>query len=368
MAEVGYCPERAEAAFARRPLAVARRLGAVAGAAASLGLREARGRWLAAPEAWGAGGGGADGGGGVDEAELCGALEALGPTFVKLGQTLSTRADLVGEATAGKLAKLQDAAAPFSTSEAFRILKAELGGTVTNFFADLSFEPVASASFGQVYKCTTLDGREVAVKIQRPGALEAVALDVYLLRRALGVVRRAVGMSRDLGPLADELGRGLYAELDYRREAANCAKFAEVSRRASPNSHSAFGGPPRGLTADAPAARLAAGPRPPALRRGAAARGRADDRPGADAGVGRRPGPPGAGGGDGGGPGGAGGERGAAEAHGGAGGGVLAVPDAGDGRDARGPAPGEPAAHARRAGGWTFQAPTLAHPRRPSGD
>jgi len=230
---VGYCPERAEAAFARRPLAVARRLGAVAGAAASLGLREARGRWRAAPEA-----GGAGGGGGVDEAELCGALEALGPTFVKLGQTLSTRADLVGEATAGKLAKLQDAAAPFSTSEAFRILKAELGGTVTNFFADLSFEPVASASFGQVYKCTTLDGREVAVKIQRPGALEAVALDVYLLRRALGVVRRVVGMSRDLGPLADELGRGLYAELDYRREAANCAKFAEVSRRASPNSTS----------------------------------------------------------------------------------------------------------------------------------
>ena len=111
----------------------------------------------------------------------------LGPTFIKLAQALSIRTDLIPEAYALELRQLQDAVPPFDSAEAKSILASELGvkggaAGLSSIFTSLSAEPLAAASIGQVYKGTLKDGREVAVKVQRPAILDAIALDLYLLR------------------------------------------------------------------------------------------------------------------------------------------------------------------------------------------
>ena len=161
---------------------------------------------------------------------LCEALEGLGPSFVKAGQTLATRPDVVGAAAAEELGRLQSGAAPFSSSVACGILEEELGGPPHEVFKDLSPEPVAAASLGQVYRGTTRDGRAVAVKVQRPGALAQVRTDIALLAGALRALRGAAGMSRDLTPLAEEVGSALCGELDYVQEARNLREFSTSLR------------------------------------------------------------------------------------------------------------------------------------------
>ncbi|GAQ84791.1 Protein kinase superfamily protein [Klebsormidium nitens] len=158
------------------------------------------------------------------------ALVGLGPTFIKAAQSLSARPDVVGEETAAVLAELQDRLPPFSSSAAMAVIERELGRPLADLFAELSDEPVAAASFGQVYKGRTKAGEAVAVKVQRPGVLRSVALDIHILRSLLQGVRKVASINSDLRLLADELGCGLYGELDYRAEAANAELFATSQR------------------------------------------------------------------------------------------------------------------------------------------
>lgn len=149
----------------------------------------------------------------------------LGPTFVKVGQTISTRPDLVGQEICKALAELQDQLPPFPTSEAIQIIEEELHCSVNEVFSSLSEGPVAAASFGQVYRGRTIEGQDVAVKVQRPNALYYVARDIYILRLGFGILGKLGGRKSDLRRYVDELGHGLFGELDYTCEAARASEF-----------------------------------------------------------------------------------------------------------------------------------------------
>jgi hypothetical protein len=152
--------------------------------------------------------------------DLCELLSALGPTFVKLGQTLSTREDIIGKEMARTLSDLQMSAPPFSDNLAFDVLTSELGAPPAERFATFSEHHVAAASLGQVYKGTLREsGEEVAIKVQRPDLLGSIALDVYVLRIGLGLVRKLANINSDIRNIADEVGKGLFSELDYLTEA-----------------------------------------------------------------------------------------------------------------------------------------------------
>lgn len=157
--------------------------------------------------------------------ELCRFLSSLGPTFVKLGQTLSTREDLVGRDIARALSDLQMAAPPFSDSLAYDVISNELGASPGTKYQTLSEKHVAAASLGQVYKGTARTGESVAVKVQRPNVLDSIALDVYVLRLGLGLVRTMAGINSDIRNIADEVGKGLFAELDYTVEATQVSSY-----------------------------------------------------------------------------------------------------------------------------------------------
>jgi aarF domain-containing kinase len=174
---------------------------------------------------------GAKGGKEASAQSLQNLLTRLGPTFVKLAQTLSMRPDLVGDVYSIALTKLQDNVKPFPNDAAFAILEEELGRPAGEVFEFLSPDPVASASIGQVYRGILrpeFGGADVAVKIQRPGASESISLDIFLLRRLLGIVQRAAGITRDLGVLADEIGVALRGECDFRNEVANSEVFQKA--------------------------------------------------------------------------------------------------------------------------------------------
>ncbi|KAG0583481.1 hypothetical protein KC19_3G139700 [Ceratodon purpureus] len=159
-------------------------------------------------------------------ASLKQALLGLGTTFIKVAQSLSARPDLIGTETAKVLAELQDRLPPFPKEEAIAIIEEELGCRVSEAFSFFSDEPVAAASFGQVYRALTTSGEEVAVKVQRPNMLFNVARDVYILRIGLVILKQVAKLSNNYALIADEIGQGLYGELDYRHEAANAAEFA----------------------------------------------------------------------------------------------------------------------------------------------
>ncbi|CAM9184861.1 unnamed protein product [Ectocarpus fasciculatus] len=161
----------------------------------------------------------------------------LGPNFVKIGQALASRPDLVGEAIAGELLLLQDAMPMFSNEVARRFIHEELGGYPEDIFEAMGDTPVAAASLGQVYKAQ-IDGRPVAVKVQRPDLLEAVGLDFYVARRVAEAITRLSRSSSffggrlvvrsDLVAAVDEYGSRLFEELDYRKEAQNMVQFREL--------------------------------------------------------------------------------------------------------------------------------------------
>jgi len=155
-------------------------------------------------------------------------LVSLGPTYVKLGQVLSSRADLLPAEYIEELRVLQDKVPPFDDDLARRILERELGPAASRL--SLSSTPIASASLGQVYKGTwrndSGDLEEVAVKVQRPGALVAISLDVGIIRVFAEPWRRWNNLNSDLEGLVDEWGRRFIAELDYEAEATNGEKFA----------------------------------------------------------------------------------------------------------------------------------------------
>jgi len=151
------------------------------------------------------------------------ALEELGPTFVKLGQMLSTRGDVLPPRYRAELDKLQDAAPAVPAELVQRTIEEELG---RDAFAAFDLHPLASASIGQAHAARLHDGTEVVVKIRRPGAREQVEQDLAILQRRAGQVSRHLHARIDWAGLADEFARILRAELDYELEGRNAERFA----------------------------------------------------------------------------------------------------------------------------------------------
>lgn len=156
------------------------------------------------------------------------ALEQLGATFVKLGQVLSTRADLMPPEYQAELAKLQDAAPPIPADAVQEVVAQELGADADAAFAAFDLEPLAAASIGQAHAATLPDGTEVVVKVRRPGVVDQVQQDLEILQNLVASASRRweATAGYDLVGLADEFARTLRAELDYLQEGRNAERFA----------------------------------------------------------------------------------------------------------------------------------------------
>mmetsp|Transcript_18897 Transcript_18897/g.45050 ORF Transcript_18897/g.45050 Transcript_18897/m.45050 type:complete len:923 (+) Transcript_18897:179-2947(+) len=153
-------------------------------------------------------------------------MEKLGPTYIKAGQMMSVRPDVLPQAALDELAVLQDSVKPFDTKVAIDLIESELGGELGQFFTEISEEPVAAASLAQVYKATLITGETVAVKVQRPDVLSLVSKDLYVLRRAAevyqGLVDRFAPQQRtNYVALLNEWAVGFYTELDFQNEGTN---------------------------------------------------------------------------------------------------------------------------------------------------
>jgi len=158
-------------------------------------------------------------------------LESLGPTFVKLGQILSTRADLLPPAYLDALARLQDQVEPFSYEDVERIVREELGVRVSHAFVEFDKLPIAAASLGQVHRAVLRGGREVAVKVQRPAIHEQVEQDLSAFHEIAAVIDRiGAAPNMDAARVVDEFKRTLMSELDYREEARNLVTIAHQLR------------------------------------------------------------------------------------------------------------------------------------------
>lgn len=233
-----YSPDKATEFYSKRPLLVASRLVGLLQATLAFQVKlliDWRFGWLEQNE--------------KDRArEALALVEELGPTFIKLGQALSIRTDLIPEAYALELRKLQDAVPPFPDSQAREVMKRQLGvDDLDEIFEDITKACIASASIGQVYKGTLRPSEkfksvamkpvsEVAVKVQRPGVLSEIALDLYLLRllapiqtRISNAINKVPTSPADIEvalALVDEWGRGFVNEVDYKAEARNTEKFS----------------------------------------------------------------------------------------------------------------------------------------------
>lgn len=155
------------------------------------------------------------------------ALESLGPIFVKFGQVLSTRRDLIPADIADELALLQDRVAPFPSAQAAACIEAALGAPPSALFAQFDVDPVASASIAQVHFAVLHDGREVAVKVLRPGMKQAIERDLSLLHVVARFIERTGPDGRRLKPreVVAEFDNYLHDELDLVREASNCSQL-----------------------------------------------------------------------------------------------------------------------------------------------
>ncbi|HYU31510.1 MAG TPA: AarF/UbiB family protein [Thermoanaerobaculia bacterium] len=155
--------------------------------------------------------------------ELARDLEALGPTFIKIGQLLSSRSDLLPQPYLDALSRLQDQIEPFSFAQVEEIVSSELGVRLSKGFADFDNVPVAAASLGQVHRAVLRNGREVAVKVQRPNIRQTILEDLEAFEEVATLVDRHSEIGRRIGfqTLVEEFRRSLLRELDYRREAFN---------------------------------------------------------------------------------------------------------------------------------------------------
>ncbi|MBV5257791.1 AarF/ABC1/UbiB kinase family protein [Synechococcus moorigangaii CMS01] len=160
--------------------------------------------------------------------ELREILTHLGPTFIKVGQALSTRPDLIRPDFLEELIKLQDQLPSFDNEIAFAIIEKDIGRPVDRIYSEISPHPVAAASLAQVYRARLYSGEEVAVKVQRPNLLPVLTLDLYLMR--LGAKLFApylpLNLGHDLTLIVDEFGIKLFEEIDYINEGKNAEKFA----------------------------------------------------------------------------------------------------------------------------------------------
>jgi predicted unusual protein kinase regulating ubiquinone biosynthesis (AarF/ABC1/UbiB family) len=159
-------------------------------------------------------------------------LTKLGPTFIKIGQALSTRPDLVNQEYLDQLTLLQDKLPPFASELAFAIVEKELGRPISEMYQEISEQPIAAASLGQVYRARLFSGEEVAVKVQRPHLLPTLSRDLYLIRKLsqwFGPFL-PLNLGHDLSLVVDEFGTKLFEEIDYINEAHNAEKFADNFR------------------------------------------------------------------------------------------------------------------------------------------
>lgn len=162
-------------------------------------------------------------------AGLAADLEAMGPTFVKLGQLLSSRVDLLTPAYVDALSRLQDDVEPFPFEQVEEIVGEELGVRLSRIFPTFDPDPLAAASLGQVHRATLRDGREVVVKVQRPGIRRQVLEDMEVLADLADLADTHTELGRyGLPGLLEEFRRSLLDELDYRREAGNLTTIAEI--------------------------------------------------------------------------------------------------------------------------------------------
>ncbi|MBC7259370.1 MAG: AarF/ABC1/UbiB kinase family protein [Chloroflexi bacterium] len=161
------------------------------------------------------------------EARVRQAIEELGPTFVKIGQILSTRPDLIPPALLSELAKLQDAVAPAPWDSVRACVERELGAPIPEVFSSFDEEPIAAASLGQVHAATLRSGEEVVVKVQRPGIEDTIAADLDILGdlAALARERTRWGQVYDFSAIAEDFAYTLRMELDYVREGRNAERF-----------------------------------------------------------------------------------------------------------------------------------------------
>ena len=157
-------------------------------------------------------------------------LEAMGPTFIKLGQLLSTRVDLLPKAYTDALSRLQDRVAPFPYDEVAEIIAEEIGTDIGHAFQSFERHPLAAASLGQVHRAVTRGGQDVVVKVQRPGIREQVRDDLDALVSLAELIDKHTDVGRRYGftELLEAFGRSLTAELDYRREAANLVTMGRI--------------------------------------------------------------------------------------------------------------------------------------------
>ncbi|KAH0455658.1 hypothetical protein IEQ34_015690 [Dendrobium chrysotoxum] len=181
----------------------------------------------------------------IRASELRMILLELGPAFVKIAQAVSSRPDVIPPAYLNELSLLQDQIAPFSTELAFSIMEKELGLPIDGLFSEISPEPVAAASLGQVYQARLCSsGKIIAIKVQRPGVQAAISLDIYILRYLAGLIKKAAKLNTDLQAVLDEWASSLFRnftlntgkshlmqEMDYREEAKNGLKFRKLYGR-----------------------------------------------------------------------------------------------------------------------------------------
>jgi predicted unusual protein kinase regulating ubiquinone biosynthesis (AarF/ABC1/UbiB family) len=152
----------------------------------------------------------------------------LGPTFIKIGQALGTRADLLPLPYVKELAVLQDQVPAFPTAEAFARIESELGRSLHECYPEIDNEPIASASLGQVYRARLATGEEVAVKVQRPNLIERISVDVAILYRLVKLTNRflpSANENADWEGMLHEFHSTIFEELDYVKEGRNADRF-----------------------------------------------------------------------------------------------------------------------------------------------
>jgi len=161
------------------------------------------------------------------------ACEELGPAFVKLGQILSTRRDVLPEGLITELVKLQDTVSPFPGMAARAIVEAELGHPIPELFSEFVTKPVASASIAQVHEAVTREGRHVVVKVQRPGIRSVVEADLEVMSQLAALMERVVEEAKLFDPVAivAEFARVMKEELDFTAEATHMERFAQCFAR-----------------------------------------------------------------------------------------------------------------------------------------
>ncbi|GLI71535.1 hypothetical protein VaNZ11_016767 [Volvox africanus] len=161
-------------------------------------------------------------------------VTSLGPAYIKLGQALSIRPDLLSPAAMNELQKLCDKVPSFDNKLAMQVIQDELGAPWYDIFAELTPEPIAAASLGQVYKGKLKTGETVAVKVQRPYVLETVTIDLYIIRKLGIFLRRFPQLTTDVVALLDEWAARFFEELDYVHEGRNAERFAEQMKQDLP--------------------------------------------------------------------------------------------------------------------------------------